>query len=79
MSLDAIIVVSDVPQCKVVEDRSLDLQWAILVISIIVESSTMWWYVDRWILEGTVLLKFCLTCDGVVRKAQVTRQGCTTT
>ncbi len=69
MSLDAIIVVSDVPQCKVVEDRSLDLQWAILVISIIVESPTMWWYVDCWILEGTILLKWWLTCDGGVWKA----------
>ncbi len=69
MSLDANIVVFGVPRCHVVEDRSLDLQWAILVISIIVESSNMGWYVDCWISEGTILLKFSLTCDGGVQKA----------
>ena len=69
MLLDPIIVVFDVPWCLVLVDRCLDFKQAILLISIIVESPTMWWYVDRWILEGTILLKFCLTCDGGVRKA----------
>ncbi len=44
--MDASIVVFDVHRRLVAVDRRLDLNRAIILIRNIVESPTMWWYID---------------------------------